>query len=31
MYTCGGQAKFLESAVREGSEGLGGRLAERMK
>lgn len=31
MYTCGGEAKFLESAVREGSEGLGGRLAERMK
>lgn len=30
-YTCGGQAKFLESAVREGIEGLGARIAERMK
>jgi hypothetical protein len=31
VYTCGGQPKFLESSVREGSEGLGGRLADRMK
>jgi len=29
-YTCGGQAKFMESAVREGSAGLGERMAGRM-
>jgi hypothetical protein len=31
MYTCGGQAKFLESSVREAIDGLDARLAERMK
>lgn len=31
VYTCGGEAKFLETSVREGSEGLGARIAARMR